>query len=294
MPTLASQYRGDYYNKEQKLQFLSSHSDNMTSNQVKFLVGKLKAISSFEASVNMDICNWSQIKIISVLRELFMYTEDMVEFYAFFLKPYCNYCGRKIDIDVNELKPLCIEQMPKNVYSIIRQINSFGNSHTQSTLALANALAIMSWYGADISSQTIDCIDIGKLVSKNQVKVHSKSRQLITIDLTDDLYVQQVFEKLMQYNSQNPYVLNSNIFINYYVGMGIAKKNLEIGGVYARMKQSGIEFDTYENLKLKDNRLKLRLLSQYMDLKFHYSGRAFTSAYAWYKFYNRYKQWLEI
>lgn len=290
----ASQYRGNYYNKEQKIKFLSLQINDLSSNQIKFIVSKLKALSSIETSVNMDICNWKPEKMISTLSDLFMFTEDIVEFYTIFLKPYCNYCGREIDIKVNELLPLCIEQMPKSVYSIIRKITTFDNSHNPSTLALANALAIMSWYGADISSQTVDCIDISKLVSKKQVNVYSKSRQLITIDLTEDLYAQKVFDELMYYNSQIPYTLNSNIFINYYVGMGIAKKNLEIGGVYTRMKQSGIDFDTYAHLKLRDNRLNLRKLSQYMDLEFYYSGRAFTSAYEWDKFYNRYKQWLAI
>jgi hypothetical protein len=132
------------------------------------------------------------------------------------------------------------------------------------------------------------------MVFKDQVQMYSKSRQLITIKLTDDLYVQRVFQELMHYNSQIPYVLNSNIFINYYVGMGIAKKNLEIGGVYTRMKKSGINFDTYDKLKLRNNKLTLQKLSQYMDLKFHYSGRAFTSAGSWDKFYNRYQQWLTV
>ena len=294
MSTLVSQYRGSYYNKEQKAEFLSLQSKNMSSNQIKFVTNKLKAISAYEKSINMDICDWSQAKIIALLKDLFMYTEDIVEFYSVFLKPYCSHWGKEINIEVDNLKPTCIEQMPKNVSSIIRQITSFGNSHTQSTLALANALAILSWYGADISSQTIDCIDVEKMVCEDQVKVYSKSRQLITIKLTDDLYVQRVFQELMHYNSQIPYVLNSNIFINYYVGMGIAKKNLEIGGVYTRMKKSGIEFDTYDKLKLRNNKLTLQKLSQYMDLKFHYSGRAFTSAGSWDKFYNRYKQWLKV
>ena len=159
MSTLVSQYRGSYYNKEQKAEFLSLQSKNMSSNQIKFVTNKLKAISAYEKSINMDICDWSQAKIIALLKDLFMYTEDIVEFYSVFLKPYCSHWGKEINIEVDNLKPTCIEQMPKNVSSIIRQITSFGNSHTQSTLALANALAILSWYGADISSQTIDCID---------------------------------------------------------------------------------------------------------------------------------------
>lgn len=294
MITFEKEFKGDYYNKEKKLSFLTSHLSSITAQQKRFIVGKLKVISYNESDVNRDISEWEVSKIETTLSTICMFTEDITDFYKLFLKPYCLYNNRTIDIDADSLTPLCIEQMPSCTFDIKRLMTPIDIPPTPQRLTLTHTLALLSWYGADISLQTIEKLNIVKMISHNQITFFTQSRQQVTIDFSADLYAKQIFEDFIKYNRQMPYVLNENVFTNCYKKLGVAKKDLECGGVYTRMKKSGITFGTYDELKQRNKHLTLQKLSQYMDVTFYYSGNVFMSRTDWDKFYKRYMQWLEI
>ena len=291
---IEKEYQGQQqqYNKQQKVNFLNSIACNLNAVTTRFVVRKLKNISVIETTIDRDLSLWSEHRVLEMLKNNFSYTEDIILFYSIFLQPYFEYCGKNIEIDVTSIIPQCIYKMPNSVLQVKTVMTPLDRISTKTHLTLTHALGLLSWYGAEVTMQTIQLIDFTKLVSKNCVYFVTSSKQIVAIDLKSDLEAKQVFNDFYGYLKAGVYKFNHSLIDNCYGKMGAPKWALEVGGLYTRMKKSGIKFDTYENMKAHNTALTLKNLSQYFALTFYYKGQRFATKSDWDKFYNRYVQWL--